>query len=93
MNDSYRKALDGIKDACPSGTRHPNDYARVVHIFKELTENGKFVSDPNIISDYLKQNGVDPDQSDKIQEIYEVFESAAKDTPGWSDDFLKDVLA
>lgn len=92
MNPVYTKAFDGFKSSCHSSTTHPNDFARVVHMFKRLTEAGKFVSHPDVISAYLKKEGFSDYQAEKIQGIYEVFESLAKDSAGWSEEYITGVI-
>lgn len=93
MTPAYQRALDGIITACPSGVTHPNDFDRVVHIFKRLTDAGKFVSNPSVIEAYLVQQGMDQRQADKIRRIYEVFESAGCRNAGWSEKFIEEVLS
>jgi hypothetical protein len=92
MIPAYIKAFEGFKSACHSSTTHPNDFARIVHMLKKLTEAGKFVSHPDVISEYLKQQNFSDYDAEKIQSIYEVFESVAKDSCGWSEDFIADVI-
>jgi hypothetical protein len=92
MNSVYEKAFEAFKSSCPSGTTHPNDYSRIVFMFKRLTEAGKFVSHPEVISQYLLKNGFSEYQAERIESIYNVFECLAKDRSRWSEEFIDSVI-